>query len=302
MNSIMEYCKLCNKKNCPKALLFNGYKVNFCRHCQSSYVVDMPSPYDLAEFYNGFHPNLSTEQYENIKTRLIGFWHTTIDSAKIGKLSLLDIGGGGGFFAKAFEEGGFGKSTYIDIDRKSVDFAGSKLGVTEVWALDVGELAKFGNRKFDVIYSRHVIEHLIDPFSFIESAYRLLDRGGRLIIQCPNQMSMEYFNFESLDYLGVLSRRMGIRKRDTIKVVLTVSPFLGVDPPRHLWGFSVKGFEALAKKLNLKNYKIYTRSIADHQFSPYFSGKRRKGLLYKLLGVLFFQRGLSHLVLEVQKP
>lgn len=49
--------------------------------------------------------------------------------------------------------------------------------------------AAFPNENFDVIYSRHVLEHLMDPMSTLIEANRILKKGGILFIEVPNQFN-----------------------------------------------------------------------------------------------------------------
>jgi len=73
----------------------------------------------------------------------------------------------------------------------------------------------YSGLSFDVICSRHVIEHIKNPFDFLEGQARMLTQGGKLVIETPNGefcMSrglldsfhpehVSLFTIPSLDYL-----------------------------------------------------------------------------------------------------
>ena len=89
---------------------------------------------------------------------------------------MLDVGGGGGFYAKAFEDLGYGLSTYIDLDFQSCRFA-NELGLKNVIHGNA-VLADYGDKKFDLIMCRHLIEHLKDPVTFV---FDILKLSGKSI-------------------------------------------------------------------------------------------------------------------------
>ena len=121
----------------------------------------MPDTELLNEHYQGFMGELSADMLP----RFLASGRELFESfgARAGQSqSLLDVGGGGGFFSKAFEELGYGPSTYVDLDPESCRFAREGLGLERVIHGDVAELDKILDTQFDFVYSRHVIEHLPD--------------------------------------------------------------------------------------------------------------------------------------------
>jgi len=51
---------------------------------------------------------------------------------------------------------------------------------------------KFKDNSIDLIIAGEVIEHLSEPYRFLQECYRILERGGRLIITTPNMTSIVY--------------------------------------------------------------------------------------------------------------
>ena len=92
---------------------------------------------------------------------------------------ILDIGcSTGNFLAQC--KGGMG----IDIDEGQLDIA-RKRGF-KVQRVDVNGHFPFKDGPFDAINCRHVIEHLDRPLEFMEECYRILRKGGKLVLMTPN--------------------------------------------------------------------------------------------------------------------
>jgi SAM-dependent methyltransferase len=95
--------------------------------------------------------------------------------------TLLDFGCGDGRFLSFATEMGW-KCVGVDFDSNAVA-ASKKLG------LDVrlgGMDALKSDERFDAITMSHVIEHVHDPVETLLSCYRLLNSGGKIIIETPN--------------------------------------------------------------------------------------------------------------------
>lgn len=54
------------------------------------------------------------------------------------------------------------------------------------------EYASIEENSLDVIVATHVIEHVSNPSSFVEKAYRLLKPGGKLILETPTYDSFSF--------------------------------------------------------------------------------------------------------------
>ena len=53
--------------------------------------------------------------------------------------------------------------------------------------------SKFDDATFDIIISLEVIEHVVDPRSFLSEASRILRNGGQIILSTPNKLFTEKF-------------------------------------------------------------------------------------------------------------
>jgi 2-polyprenyl-3-methyl-5-hydroxy-6-metoxy-1,4-benzoquinol methylase len=145
----------------------------------------------LKKYYDGFLPKLDVNRmstFESAAKKL--FPHLGLHSGS--KLKMLDIGGGGGFFSKALEDLGYGESTYVDLDPQSCNFAQNSLKLKRVFNCDAMNIKEYINTKFDFIYCRHVIEHLLEPITFLEKIMDYLNDNGIFVVQFPKGNSLEY--------------------------------------------------------------------------------------------------------------
>ncbi len=262
---MQEKCRLCNSDS---KYIFNWgkYKIFQCKKCKTSFVQNMPTKEELDNFYNGFKYCVGYDKSvivnENFKN-----WYKSFNFPQNAKM--LDIGGGNGFYSLAFEQFGFGKATYIDLDKKACEYVKS-LGVSSVINDDLCNISNYTNDKFDFIYSRHVIEHLINPLELIDNAISLLSDNGVFILQCPNGLSHE--RLLDTKYMANIAKNIEesnrINKLQLLNLILSDKLSADIAPPRHLWAFSPKGLESYLKTKNV-DFKIKTYSSRDPIYSPY---------------------------------
>jgi 2-polyprenyl-3-methyl-5-hydroxy-6-metoxy-1,4-benzoquinol methylase len=105
--------------------------------------------------------------------------------------SLLDVGCGDGSFLALAEACGW-KPLGIDADMEAV--ARARLCGISVLPGSI-EVLDGREEEFDVITLNHVIEHMHDPVSVIETCHRLLKPGGQLWIETPNVDSYSHARF-----------------------------------------------------------------------------------------------------------
>lgn len=132
---------------------------------------------------------------------------------------VLDVGCGGGLFARLLREGGV--RTYgLDYSQEAVSVAWKNNGVPAV-ASDLSR-APFHHGAFAAITMFHVLEHLYDPASYVQAAHQLLKSGGKLIVQVPNAACWQFLLFGE--------------------------NWNGIDVPRHLIDFRASDLEALLEQ------------------------------------------------------
>lgn len=75
----------------------------------------------------------------------------------------------------------------IEIDKSKAKEAEKKS--IKVKVADLNEKLPFPNKIFDVVIAYHVIEHLVNVRNFVSEIYRVLKKGGYVIIGTPNLAS-----------------------------------------------------------------------------------------------------------------
>lgn len=95
---------------------------------------------------------------------------------------LLDAGCGRGDFAKEFKDLDL-KVNGVDREKAHSDL----LDGIEVKLADLeSERIPFEDETFDVIFSKSVIEHFLNPEKFTKECYRVLKKGGKIITMTPD--------------------------------------------------------------------------------------------------------------------
>jgi len=98
---------------------------------------------------------------------------------------VLDLGCGGGIYARALANLGAAQIVGVDFSRAMLDDAAlycadcDRIDLVQADAADTG----LAGGSFDVVFSRAMIHHLPEPDACIGEAYRLLKEGGTLIVQ-----------------------------------------------------------------------------------------------------------------------
>lgn len=275
-------CPLCKSKNIelfkkgtinPRSLSPENFKItdsdygsrwNFftCKEC--CFVFSNPSPQeeDLIDFYSNLRDeeyNLEAEgrakNFRTILKRLKPF-------SKPGN-RLLDIGAASGIFLKLAREEGY--DTYgIEPSISLVKEAKEKYDIS----LFCGTLGKYPeDKKFSVITLLDLIEHLVEPETFMKQAVSHLDKEGILVLVTPDINSfaariagkkwwhyriahLHFFNKKSLHYL---------MKKNGLEIL---------KQKRYAWNFSsfylltrifpsLKNKESLQKILKRVNLKLH---------------------------------------------
>ncbi len=100
---------------------------------------------------------------------------------------IVDIGSGPGVFLNEAKKLGF-RVMGVDLSREASLTARSKYGI-KVW-LGEFEKLKISPDTIDIITCFQTLEHMKNPQKFLKTAYRMLKRGGILLITTPNNDSL----------------------------------------------------------------------------------------------------------------
>lgn len=253
IKKINIHCIVCNHETSHLkifALRRHGNVIK-CRNCGHVTVDIALDKVELSEVNTGMYKNLTVEfnpQKYNWAKESVKCYLKKIPYYK--SKTLLDIGGGLGYYSKAFEEAGL-DVTLIDLDETSINFAKQKLGLKDVRLITSEKLLKQNpDKKFDVIFCRHVIEHLENPQTLIHDIYHLLNKDGVLIIETDNNKSYELLLNHSTKSFYMSLYKQNLEKFSIFKFIK--NPIFVIDPPRHLHAFRVKNLKNMLKNQDLE--------------------------------------------------
>ena len=99
-------------------------------------------------------------------------------------LEVLDVGCGGGLLSEAMARLG-ARVTGIDVVERDV-------GVVVTYALTSPEVLAAEGRRFDVVLSMEVVEHVPDVASFLSGCAALVRPGGRLALSTINRTALSW--------------------------------------------------------------------------------------------------------------
>jgi SAM-dependent methyltransferase len=148
---------------------------------------------------------------------------------------VLDVGCGGGLFLRLLRERGH-RVAGLDFSCDAAVVAWRRNGIP----VACGSLAHapFAAGSCAVVTMFHVLEHLYDPGSYLVAAHRLLQPGGRLVVQVPNASSWQFF--------------------------LLRENWSGLDVPRHLINFRADDLAALLDTCGFEVVRTKHFSLRDN--------------------------------------
>ena len=257
--------------------IFNNCSIVRCDHCQMVFVDPMPDKTLLAEYNSGYFDNahggvnthpLTTAFVSAINLLRVLYVESYIEKNRIQVKKVLEIGPGGGYFAKHWLSRHPGNEKYAGVESDKICYPKlSSIGI-EIFS-NVNELP--AAQEFDLVVISHVLEHTADPRAFIHDCTKQLSDGGVLFIEVP----CRDFEHKELDEPHLLFFDKG-----PIGLFLQTSGFGSIQTSYH--GNTIT---------DLKH---------THPFYKKIAGKLRNRLLGK--GVLFpfsgFEKGLE----EVSDP
>ncbi|TSC69828.1 MAG: SAM-dependent methyltransferase [Parcubacteria group bacterium Gr01-1014_49] len=167
----------------------DGIRVIDCRLCGFAHVSPLPSNEELKqfyeqEFYQHERPNYFTETKEDLPWWMATYhnYYGLFERRTKGR-TLLDIGSGPGHFLLCGSKRGW-KTVGIEPSGPAARYSNKRGLATVNDFFSYDRAKKLGT--FDVVHAAMVLEHVPDPIGFIEDMKRMLKKGGRVAIFCPN--------------------------------------------------------------------------------------------------------------------
>ena len=200
LDEVME-CPLCGHTSTRDEFtgtdLEHGFPGRFpivrCIHCGLAYDRLVPAPFDLADAYPqdyGAYAIAPQKKY-SIFFRLMSillfggrpaYFNVPVLDCPVPGARMLEVGVGSGWEASLFKERGW--NCYgLDLISSTLR-AASAYGIVPVRGY--ADCPPFADRVFDLIVASNVVEHVYSPKRALESYFRILRPGGRLIVSLPN--------------------------------------------------------------------------------------------------------------------
>jgi 2-polyprenyl-3-methyl-5-hydroxy-6-metoxy-1,4-benzoquinol methylase len=235
----------------------------------------LEAPY-LALKYNHF-PEMGMKKYMGLLAYLLPVARNKFDYGvlylhKIQEGKILDFGCGNGTFLDNMMQGGW-QAYGLDFDIKAVNHCKSK-GINA----NTGDIPSqnYPDNFFDVITINHVIEHVHEVDTLLADCFKVLKKGGKLVIATPNTESWQHSIYHE--------------------------HWLQLDPPRHLHIFNIDNLETVVKRNSFTIVKSFSSSRIDAWSAIVSRAVRRKGYFgigseKKTIGDLIsglFQQRVSH--------
>lgn len=213
-------CKLCNSTNTDAPIVLRemmfGTRKEFeyfrCANCDTLQISQIPD--DLSQYYPDNYYSFSPKRpslKQRLRRMINGVDMPPWAKGIDPKSSVLDVGCGSGAFLHDMKQWGFR------------DLAGYNpfCSPTNKGGIRITNIRPVGET-FDVVMMHHALEHVPDPAASLRDASEWLSPGGKLIIRIPVRQGWAW-------------REYGTN-------------WAHLDPPRHLYHWTVNGFCDFAAK------------------------------------------------------
>jgi 2-polyprenyl-3-methyl-5-hydroxy-6-metoxy-1,4-benzoquinol methylase len=214
---LLTACPICKSEQIgPYAMKYQkGFPHNsrtICKSCGIVFANPVADEQELNAFYKNYYDkgnfgNLqykqkTISQFENIQKATIQELLQLDRNVKYytGEGNYLDVGFGLGFHLYIAQKLGY--QVYgTELDKDCIDFVQPYILAAQLYNGDLLS-AKYENNQFDIINICHVIEHLIDPNSYLLELNRIVKNEGLIIVSTPNIGALAYQLFRIVNFLG----------------------------------------------------------------------------------------------------
>jgi 2-polyprenyl-3-methyl-5-hydroxy-6-metoxy-1,4-benzoquinol methylase len=252
-----------------KVFVRNGTDIYLCPDC-GCLLADID--FNKAQYETAAYYTMSLITREEIENKWALRWRYVLSKIRSvirdcgsSTLSLLDVGNGY-FVSLASSEFGF-RAQGLGISAEEINFARDVIGV-QLINEEVGE----HRINYDVVTCFNVIEHVVDPQSFLSALVDRVNPGGILVLSTPNTTCLR-------------ARIRGLKKWERI------------DPPHHINLFPRNALRYLVKRHGLEE-------VCYETLSTYITLVNTRNLMLRRLFFHFlklFNLGADHFLI-VRKP
>ena len=213
--------------NSDRKAIRRDLKKYVCLHCGLVRSGENMGGQDLQKYYtHDYKLNLRPEHYFYThegpisRSKILCDWISTMGIQVWNKAShCLEVGAGAGMLLQEFVH----RFPGIVFDGTEFSTEATVLAQKRGLSVHQGGLKDLGDRKFDIIYSIGVIEHVPSPSEFLKEIHKHLVPGGWLFLCQPTQdvQSYDLFFFDHLHHFGTEHLRQyavkcGFRERNLV--------------------------------------------------------------------------------------
>lgn len=243
-----------------------NFQIHECLNCGLLFTEPRPTKERIGEYYKSEEyyshqenkKGLIPKIYENVKAINLKAKYKMATKG-LEKGIILDIGCGVGDFLHMMEQNGW-ETIGIEPSADAKDIARKRM---KAKLLSPEEITNLKEESLDLITMWHVLEHVDDLKSEVQHLYRLLKRGGRLVLALPNFQSFDAQYYKQF--------------------------WAAYDVPRHLNHFCRKSIDKIFSNSVLR-LKQTDKLIWDAYYISYMSEKYQKHKLPLIRGIA---RGLQ---------
>lgn len=235
------------------------YDIEYCEACALARTYPFLDAGKLKEIYSSavYREDDSTRFFSPIEKviKVIRVWRCKDVEALSKKGAILDVGCGRGDFPALMAERGW-RATGIELDKR-VETRGKGVNGLTLKSGSLDDIT-FPDASFDAVTFWHVFEHLKNPGWAVGECRRILKDGGLLVIAVPNAGSLQ--------------------------ASLTGRHWFHLDPPFHLYHYSLKSLETILIKNGFEVVKVKHFSF---EYNPY-------GYIQSIFNALGFRNNLLY--------
>lgn len=180
-------CQGCGSERQEVWKEFEDRTIVKCGECGFLFLNPRPDPTSLKAFYeplSSYDYEVEGKPYVECESDFIQAYHLQLEEIEgvVRKGRLLEIGSALGYFLEASRQRGW-EPFGVEISREGAEHCRRKYGI-EVYCGEIRQ-AGFPSGYFDCVVSIHTLEHVDDPFLFVQDCARVLRLGGILVIEIP---------------------------------------------------------------------------------------------------------------------
>jgi len=210
-----------------------------CKSCGLVFVNPRPTVAEISKFYpeNFVSYQFEVSDFDNnvsLKDRLVSLITKSINFDRIRSISkhmkldtttnVLDVGCGKGAYLYYLREMYGCQTVGLDFDEKSLLFCREKLNLNILMG-DIKRNKEYLRTPFDLITFWAFLEHDFDPLSSLMLARERLKADGLLVVEVPNERSLENRIFGKRSFLYDVPRHLYNFSPETLNLLLEKAGF-----------------------------------------------------------------------------